>query len=185
MISLLVASSFLIWVLWDPSLTAVQFGRQRRKSMSNWIKWAFWQGMFGTCSRLLQKLVGRVSLTFKHTIYATFLVGVVQAIFGAIIARRRKVRLMTSPMNIIGAVSFGIMAAVSTVLSFLTFMHGGEVGVATFLITLSIILGAFIDWMFFRYPLSLEQWGGVLVAIVAGYLVLGLPSLKQVLHLPL
>jgi len=150
-----------------------------------WMKWTFWQAMTGTFSRIMQKVVGNLSRNLVHTVYSTFLVGVVQMTVAWILARRSRTSLWVGKAGIGWSIAFGCGAFFSTVLSFMTFVEGGDVGVSTFLVTLSIVPGAFIDRYFFHRRLEAIQLLGVLVAIIAGYAVLGAPSLKELQSLPL
>jgi drug/metabolite transporter (DMT)-like permease len=66
-----------------------------------------------------------------------------------------------------------------------TFTHeGADAGVSTFIVTMSIIPGAFIDWIFFSHPLRKRQWIGVGIFLLAGYCMLNFPSLEALRHLP-
>lgn len=154
-----------------------------------WVKWAFLQGASGSASRLMQKVIGKVSENLPHTVYSTLIIGVIQALGGLLIARARKTPLGLRGRLLAGSVCFGILAVVNTVLSFMTFVPRNgvvaDVGVATLIVTLSIVPGAFIDILIFRRHLNVVQWLGVVLSIIAGWAVLNAPSLEQVKHLPL
>lgn len=151
----------------------------------SWIRWTILEAGTKTASKLLQKTVGMASTTPGHTFYGAALIGFVQTIVGVVLAKRREKKLCAGWANVIGSILFGIFAVISTVLGFLVFLYGGEIGVNTFIITLSIVPGAMIDDFFFENHLSKRQWGGIFIAILAGYAVLDAPSLEEILTLPL
>lgn len=150
-----------------------------------WMKWTFAEAGTKTASKMLQKVIGSVSATFGHVFFATLAVGMVQVMAGSVMAARRGKKLLTDWKSISGSCLFGLFAALSTVLSFAVFASGGDIGVNTFIITMSIVPGALIDRFCFGYKLNWRQWVGVLLAILAGYSVLGWPPLAQLLALPL
>lgn len=150
-----------------------------------WMLWTLLEASTKTSSKLLQKIVGTVSTTVPHTILATMIIGIVQTVIGGLIAISRKTNLFQDWRAIGGACLFGIFAVIATGLSFMAFLYGGDMGVNTFIITLSIVPGAFIDSLYFRHHLNMRQWSGIGLAILAGYSVLGWPSFQEVAELPL
>jgi uncharacterized membrane protein YvlD (DUF360 family) len=86
-----------------------------------WIKWTLLEAVTKTISKVLQKVVGVTSGSFGHTFYATVVVGLVQMIFSLPVVRYQKNSIWTNPLNILGAMSFGVFAFLSTVLVFWTF----------------------------------------------------------------
>lgn len=149
-----------------------------------WMKWTLGEALTKTGSKLLQKVVGVSSHIVGHTFLATAIVGLVQIIGGLFMARANRAKLLTDSESIVGACLFGFFATLSTVLGFVVFMLGGDIGINTFIITLSIVPGALIDRFFFGHKLNARQWLGVLMAILAGYSVLGWPSLQEAVRLP-
>lgn len=160
--------------------------------MEAWIKWSLLQGLMGTSSRLLQKVIGDASRTAIHALYATALMGVVQVVYGFSAARGRHKTLFTERVNIIGAMGFGVFSVICSFLSYMTFIadrHGnvGDVGIATFLLMLmNIIPGALFDWLLFGSRLTVRQCLGIVVGLAAGFLVLGLsaPAFGLLAHPP-
>lgn len=150
-----------------------------------WMIWTLLEAGTKTSSKLLQKVVGNVSSTLAHVFFATFVVGIVQVVAGFIMVKSRGKKFFPNAMNVLGSCLFGFFAVASTVLALTVFLLGGDVGVNTFIITLSIVPGAMIDKVFFGHPLNSRQWLGVAVAILAGYSILGWPSLSHFLGLPL
>lgn len=154
--------------------------------MEKWILWAFGESLAKTLTKTLQKIIsGGVSATLGGVFIATAIIGLTQIIFGFSLAKVTGKKIFCEHKNILGACLFGFFAFVLTVMGFAVFLLGGEVGVSTFLITLSIVPGAFIDQIFFGHKLNPRQWGGVGMAIFAGYLIMGLPSFSTILTLPL
>lgn len=150
-----------------------------------WMKWTFCEASTKTASKILQKVIGNVSASLTHTFLATLIIGLVQIVAGLVMTRLQRVRLLGDRVNIIGSCLFGFFAVISTVLAFGAFYYGGDLGVNTFIITLSIIPGALIDRFFFNHKLNGREWLGVFVAVLAGYAILGWPSLAEFTKLPL
>jgi len=149
------------------------------------MKWTLCEAGTKTSSKILQKVVGNVCVSLAHTFLATIIVGLVQIVAGLIVARLQKVRLLGNRFNIVGSCLFGFFAVISTVLAFGAFFYGGDMGVNTFIITLSIVPGALIDRFFFNHKLNGREWLGVCIAILAGYAIIGWPSLAEFAKLPL
>lgn len=150
-----------------------------------WMRWTLLEASTKTLSKLLQKVVGMVSLTLAHTFLATFVIGLVQALAGFIVVKANKKSFFPDALSVFGSCLFGLFAVVSTVLVFIVFLSGGDVGINVFIITLGIVPGALIDRFFFGHFLNFRQWLGIFVAILAGYSVLGWPSLEKFIAMPL
>lgn len=150
-----------------------------------WMKWTFLEALTKTASKLLQKVIGLSGASFGHSALATAVVGLVQVIGGYIMVKKNGVAIANdSRKNIVGACLFGFFATLATVLSFFIFTLGGDIGVSTFIITLSIVPGALIDQFIFGHKLNGRKWLGVLTAIFAGYSILGWPPLREIVRLP-
>lgn len=149
-----------------------------------WMRWTLLESATKTSSKLLQKNVGTLASSIGHTFFAAMVVGLVQMISGFIVVKKKGKKLWDTSDNIWGSILFGLMALTSTILVFTTFLYGGEIGTNTFIITLSIIPGAFIDLIFFKHRLSARQWLGVACGIAAGYFVLGNASLGTISKWP-
>ena len=150
-----------------------------------WMRWTLLEAGTKTASKVLQKVVGNASVTFAHTFLATLVIGLVQTVTGFVVTRTQKTKLWPERESVAGACLFGFFAVLSTVFGFGAFYYGGDMGVNTFIITLSIVPGALIDWHFFGKRLVAREWVGIGVAILAGYAILGRPAFQEVLHLPL
>ena len=150
-----------------------------------WMKWTFLQAVTKVASKILQKVIGVASATLPHTFFATAVVGLVQTVGGFISAKMNKAKIMTDLGSIFGACLFGFFATLATALGFIVFLLGGDIGINTFIITLAIVPGALIDLIFFKHHLSARKWFGVFLAIMAGYSILGWPSLTNILALPM
>lgn len=149
-----------------------------------WIKWTVLEAFCRTTSMVLQKVAGSSSLSLGHTIYAATVIGFVQTVAGAVVVRAQRQSFFDRAPHIFGAITFGTLAYVSTLLGLTAFSQGAEVGTFTFIVTLSIIPGALIDRFVFGRVLVPRQWLGIVVAAAAGYLALGAPSLDKALQLP-
>ncbi len=153
--------------------------------LAKWLKWTFLESLTRTTSKLLQKVIGGVSVGIAHTFFATTVIGFIQIIVGFVVAKVRKEKLITNRTNIIGSCFFGLFATVGTVLPFIVFYLGGDIGINTFIATLSIVPGALIDRFVFKNRLGYRKWLGILIAVLGGYVILELPSLKELILLPL
>lgn len=150
-----------------------------------WMRWAVLEGLSKTVGRLLQKFLGMATGSLAGSLFVVSLVGVVQALGGFIGARWRRAPLLATKGRIAGGVLFGLVATAMTVLAVFIFTFtGADIGIATFIVTLSIIPGALIDWAFFQHPLRLRQWLGLAAFIGAGYAMLNFPSGNTLLALP-
>src|SRR3989344_2684204 len=150
-----------------------------------WMRWTFAEAGTRTASKLLQKVVGIAASSWIHALFATLVISVVQVISGLTVVKAQKKSLLPDFGQIAGSCLFGLFAFISSVLCFTVFIYNGDIGVNTFIITLSIVPGAFIDRIFFKHKLNWRQWTGVVVAILAGYAVLGFPSLFVALSQPM
>lgn len=145
-----------------------------------WMKWTLGEAVAKTGAKLLQKSVGQLSATFGHTYAATLVIGLVQVIY----AVSRRGSILDAPKHILGSIFYGIAFSAATILTFLVFANGGDVGVNTLIVTLAIVPGALIDYLFFGISLNPRKILGILSALGAGYLVLGLPSFEEIFNLP-
>lgn len=149
------------------------------------MKWAVAEGGAKTISRLLQKFVGVASGSVAGAFMTTMVIGAIQVMGGFTGGQWRKAAIVVTPLQIFMAVLFGINATVMTVLGVVSFTYpGADVGITTFIVTMGIIPGAFIDWVFFRHPLNVRQWFGVVTFLLAGYAMLDFPPVVVLLALP-
>lgn len=140
-----------------------------------WMKWTIFEGFTKTISRTLQKIVGKTTVSWEGTFLAAGIVGLVQVLVAFSIATKQKITLFKDISGIFGSVMFGILAFISTVLGFATFLYGGDIGISTFIITMGIIPGMLIDMIFFKYRSRIREWIGIIVALFAGWAILGFP----------
>lgn len=150
-----------------------------------WMRWTLLEGVTKAAAKIIQKVVGVVSTSFAHSFFATLVSGIVRVAISAIALKRKGQSVFVERRLIVGAIGFGIGAVIATVLSFAVFIKGGDMGVNTFIMTLSIVPGAIADRLFFGHKLSGRGWCGVVTAILAGYVILEMPTLTEVLHSPL
>ncbi len=140
-----------------------------------WMKWAIFEGFTKTASRFLQKVIGKTTVSWEGTFLAAGIVGLVQVVVALSIATKQKKALLKDASGIFGSVMFGILALISIVLGFTTFLYGGDIGISTFIITMGIIPGMIIDIIFFKYKSRIREWVGIMVAVCAGWAILGFP----------
>lgn len=150
-----------------------------------WMKWAVAEGGTKTTSRVLQKFAGIAGGSLSGSLVTLLIIGVIQALGGLIgaLCRRKQIRISASQTS--GAVFFGLIASTMSVLGLFSFTYPeADVGITTFIITMSIIPGAFIDRIFFQNSLDIRQWLGIVVFLSAGYSVLNFPPLATLFVLP-
>lgn len=139
-----------------------------------------------TTNRVLAKFLGARSGSPEGTFIVTIIIGLVQTICGFYGVIFRKQKLFSNWRQILGSITFGFLASVMTVLGILIFTYqGADVGVVTFIVSLSIVPGIFFDRIFFGDKLILRQYIGVLLFLFAGWAVLGFISLGAFLTLPM
>lgn len=139
------------------------------------MKWAILEGFTKTASRTLQKIIGNTTVSWEGTFLAAGIVGLVQVVVAAGTATKQKIKLFKDIPGIFGSAMFGILALISTVLGFATFVYGGDIGISTFIITMGIIPGMLIDMIFFKYRSRIREWVGIAIAVFAGWAMLGFP----------
>lgn len=148
-----------------------------------WMKFALLEGLTKAAARLLQKFVG-IGNTAGSALILTGITGMAQMLFGLIFGILPAHRAATRS-QILGSILFGFIATAMTAISVWSFTFpGADVGVTTFIVTLSIIPGAFIDWGFFNHPLSKRQWLGVAAFLASGYAILNFPGIEKAFNLP-
>ncbi len=150
-----------------------------------WTKWAVLEGLTKTTSRTFQKVVGGASNNWGGTFLAAGIIGFVQVLYAAIVITRQGGKFFKDPVGIFGCVMFGLLALISTVFGFATFLYGGDISISTFIVTLSIVPGMIIDVVFFKYKSTPKEWVGMAIAIIAGWAVLDFPSVSGLLTLPI
>ena len=165
-----------------------------RKTNMKWLKWALGEAGTRSVSHLFAKLVGVNATTLAQTFWVTGLIGAVQVTVGAIWLRCRRERFFSNWRETKGALLFGLVAFALAPLSFATFFTGtvwgihfqtGDLGVRSVIVVLSIIPGAFIDWIFFGNRLNRRQWLGVAIGLLGAWAVVGRPSFAVAATLPI
>ncbi|MDD4900568.1 MAG: DMT family transporter [Patescibacteria group bacterium] len=150
-----------------------------------WMKWTLYEAGTKTAVKILQKVVGNISASLAHVFLATMIIGLVQVITGYAAVRIKGIKLIGDRVDILGSCLSGFFAVFAVVLGCGVFYYDGDIGVSTFIIAISIVPGALIDRFFFNHRLNRREWLGVAVAILAGYAILGWPSLSEFAKLPL
>ncbi len=151
----------------------------------SWRRWTLGEAFAKITSATLQKQIGLVSHTPVGVVLGNFVIGFVQAILSFFYLLQKRRTPKESIKYILFSCLFGLLAFGSTMFSLSAYRFGGEVSVVVFIITLSIIPGAFVDIIFFKHRLVLRQWFGVVVGILGAYFVLGAPNLQELSGLPI
>lgn len=154
------------------------------KTSSNWRRWTLGEALAKITSATLQKQIGLASHTPVGVVLGNLVIGFVQMISSFLFLLKAGKTPNDSLKHILFSCMFGVFAFASTMFSLSAYRLGGEVSVVVFIITLSIIPGAFIDMIFFKHRLALRQWVGVGIGLLGGYLVLGAPNLTSLANLP-
>lgn len=153
--------------------------------MQKWMRWTVLEAAAKTAVRVLHKLLGSATTNVPGIMGVIAIDGAVRWIMG-IYARSRLPERMTSDAGAkLGAVAFGCGALVCNISAMEAFQHGGPVITVTFIGTLSVIPGALLDRFWFKHALGMRGWVGVGIGVLAGYAILGFPSLSEVMRLPL
>lgn len=150
-----------------------------------WMGWTLAEAGTKTGSKMLQKVIGNVSTSGSCAVFCSMIVGLIQTVAGFLVVKKQGKKMFPDRGSVMGAILFGLFATFSTIVPYTIFILGGDIGVNTFIITLSIVPGALIDRYIFSHKLSWRQWAGIGVAVFGGYSVLGWPSLTSFLKMPL
>lgn len=153
---------------------------------AKWLRWSLLQAFCHSLNRIPQKkaalIVGR---NLPGVYVMTLVVGIVQAVVGLVTARMLRNKILDSKWNVWGSILCGVFAFASLTLGNAAFSMNADIGIVTFIVTLSIIPGAFIDAFFFGHSLNRRGWLGIAVFLFAGYAILGWPSFEQIKNLPM
>lgn len=139
----------------------------------SWLFYAFLESAARTTIKILQKTIGVLSKTSAHAFLASAIVGLVQMLVNFTSLKIARKKIFPGWFNFFGACVFGTSAAIITILSFVVFTLGGDIGINTFIMTLAIVPGALIDRFLFKEKLNYIQWLGLFLALFAGYSILG------------
>ncbi len=150
-----------------------------------WIRWTMLEAITRVFNKIFSKKVGVLSSTFDQSLVATMIIGVIQTVVGGTVVIAKRQSLIKNRVFVLGSCLFGVNAFLCTVLPFYIFTLGGDMGINAFIITMSIIPGAFIDRIFFNHRGDRYQWFGILLFVFAGWSILGFPSLGYFIKLPL
>lgn len=144
--------------------------------MFEWVNWALLEGVFMGFAKFGHGMVGSMSPTLFHVLFATAFVGIVQTMFGYIVLKARGVKLeeYRGPYRV-NALVFGVCALAATICAFAAFRMGSRADMAanTFISsTLAIAPLAVLGRILFQERLGTKQWIGIGVAISGVYVTL-------------
>jgi len=152
---------------------------------NKWIKWGFIEGVMKASGKIIRKPLGVASKSLAGSMLATFIIGIIQSIGGLTGIVLGKKRILSSKNEIFGGIIFGLVASIMTVIGIWVFTYKeADVGIATFLITLAVVPGAIIDWLFFGKKLKKHQLIALLIFVVTAYCFLNFPPLIYFFELP-
>jgi len=149
-----------------------------------WVWWTSGEGLTRTATKILMRILGVAQASMMSFVLVTAIIGFVMMVAGYLGGVVRRKAFFEDRIQVIGAIGFGVLAYFVTVVSLVVFQLDGDVGVNTFISTLAIIPGGIFGSMFFGDRLFLRQWGAIALAIIAGYVVIGRPSLQEAMQLP-
>ncbi len=148
--------------------------------------WTFGEATTKTICKVLNKLIGQASSFFYQVVLVNLIVGLVQVICSLIALKKNRRSIWGTRAQMLGACAFGLSACIYGFLVFTVFLHGGEITMNTFIISLAIVPCALLDRIIFRdKKIGARKWCALAVFCLAGYFVLGLPSLAQAAKFPL
>jgi|SRR3989344_234804 len=151
-----------------------------QKLLERWMLWTLGESVTRTISVAFTNVIGRLITTTGESVLATFILGLVQMLGGTLIARAAQKPLWIGKRLALWCFVFAVFAVLQTVLLFLIFARGGDMGVTVFIISLSVIFGALVDWFVFRRArITLRGWAGISLGAVAAYAVLGFPGIES------
>lgn len=150
-----------------------------------WLPYAVGEALMRTITIVIYKVLGGLTPTIGLVALSTAVIGSVQVGVASVVLAVRRVSPFGSARHIVGSILFGIGAFFGTILPILSFSLGGSLGVYAFLTRLSIVPGAVIDRAFFGEAFTLRHALALMLAVGAGWLGLGMPSLGALLALPL
>jgi drug/metabolite transporter (DMT)-like permease len=161
----------------------------RKKTINHksniWVPWALLESFSRSIFKVLQKIVGSNASSLPFVFIATAIVGFVQATAGLFTTLYFNKKLHISTRELLLSMAFGICSFWSIAGNFWVFLKGGDLGINAFIVSLGIFFGAFIDRLRFRRKLNARQWSGIMLAIFAGYIMLGLPHPSTFFSLPI
>lgn len=134
---------------------------------------------------MLQKMLGGTTSSMSGVMDIIAITSFVQLCLGLAGLWHLKGETTSDMKGKIGAILFGAGAIVCNICALAAFQLDGSVIVVTFISTLSIIPGAFIDRFRFNHHLNRRQWTGIGLGVIAGYAILGFPSLAEAMAFPL
>lgn len=152
--------------------------------MPAWVGYAGGEGVTKVTNILFSKLLSSLHGS-PSVLWVSLSIGLVQGLGGLIGALKKKEPLVPTFRAVLGSIVFGFSAFGMTILTLyaLTFKDA-DVGVTTFIATLTVVPGIFVDRIFFGNHLIFRQWVGIAVFFLAGYAMLNFPPLHYFLTLP-
>ena len=150
-----------------------------------WLKWAVAEAGFRTVSMTLQKVIGGLSHGLPQVVVSTTVIGAIQCLAALIVLRIKRINPLPGNALVLGSVLFGVGAFVNTVIAFMAYVYGANIAVYTFITLLAIVPGAMIDRVCFKERLMVRQYLGIVAAVAAGWLILRMPSLEEMVLLPI
>ncbi|OGG48329.1 hypothetical protein A2761_03335 [Candidatus Kaiserbacteria bacterium RIFCSPHIGHO2_01_FULL_51_33] len=152
--------------------------------MPKWVGYAGGEGLTKVVNTLLAKLLSSTHGS-PSVLWASFAIGSVQGLGGLLGALKRREPLVPTWRAVFGSFVFGLSAFGMTILSLYAFtFEDADVGITTFIATLTVIPGIFIDRIFFGNRLIPLQWVSIAVFFLAGYAMLNFPPLHYFRTLP-
>lgn len=154
-----------------------------KKNKNRWLGWAFAQALSQTAGQIPRKKVALIGPTGIHALLVMFVIGIIQTVTGLGMAYTTHASLVLKK-DFAGAAIFALGAFLSSMLGIAAFQQGGDIGVVSFIVTMSIIPGTIIDALFFGHHMKRSGWLGILIFLFAGYSILNWPSTEELLRLP-
>ncbi|OHA20238.1 MAG: hypothetical protein A2836_00910 [Candidatus Taylorbacteria bacterium RIFCSPHIGHO2_01_FULL_45_63] len=153
--------------------------------MQRWTRWTALEGGAKVVVRVLQKVLGDATTTLGGVMSVIVLMGSAQFLIGMVGLWRLRGVVTSDRRGKIGSILFGISSVFCNICALEAFQYGGSIIVITFITTLSIVPGAFLDCLWFGHKITKRQWCGISIGLYAGYAILGFPSFREAAKFPL
>ncbi|OGF28142.1 hypothetical protein A2477_03720 [Candidatus Falkowbacteria bacterium RIFOXYC2_FULL_47_12] len=146
-----------------------------------WVVWTLLEGVMKILSTTLQKVIGNVNLRFADVAFFTLLIGLVQTI-GSIGWHRNRPK-STGRKALAGTCLYGGITTASTLLGPMAYALGADMTAHVFVLSMFVLPGLLIDRVVFHKSPSPHQWAGIVVGVMAAYVMLA-PTAEGMRGLP-
>jgi hypothetical protein len=140
----------------------------------NWLTLALVEGFLMGVAKIGHGLVGSVSITLGHVMFATGVVGIVVASIGFFFGCLQKHKIWVTGWNKWGSMLFGLGCILATICAFAAFRNGAraDMGANTFISgPLGILVLCVLGGIRYKEMPSVDKIGAALLALIGAYMV--------------